>query len=177
MKENLKSFSFISVKITSHLIQKFNGRPTRCSQRDLIQLLGSSVSNGRPFYYSIVSFSLLLLLFLFFLQFLCRRFLGDGSIDQVEIFRKGVSSTKPDPSFLFFRNLLPVGSYCPLIEIQRTSLSAPELKIGLSQNTGIFTKDRGHVANVHNGSQIFRKCLVWKLGRGQNIGHESRVDF
>ena len=63
-----------------------NGRPY-CYSIVSFSLLRSSVSNGRPYCYCIVSFSLFLLLFFFFLPILCRGFLGIGWVDFHEIFR------------------------------------------------------------------------------------------
>ena len=49
---------FLVIRVGKDL--KSDGGPTRCSQRDRVQLR-SSVFNGRPYCYSSVSFSLLLL--------------------------------------------------------------------------------------------------------------------
>ena len=65
---------------------RLNGRPycySSVSFSLLLLLLRSSVSNGRPYCFCLVSFSLL---FFFFLPFLFRGFLQKASIDFHEIF-------------------------------------------------------------------------------------------
>ena len=127
------------------------------------QCLHPNMGNFHYYYYS----------FFFSLPILCRRFLGDGLIDQFQIFRDYEFVSEVYTARSIFGKSLPVRSYCPFIKIQSTSLSGRELKNGLSQSTEIFSDDRGHVAIVHLSFEIFRKCLVWKLGRGRNLGHES----
>ena len=65
--------------------------------------------------------------FFFSLPILCRRFLGDGWIDLLQIFRDYALVSEVCTALSIFRKSLPVGSYLPFIKIQRTSLSAMAL--------------------------------------------------
>ena len=89
------------LNIFNYLIKVFrsNGRPYCYSFVSFSLLLRSSVSNGRSYCYPIVSFSLLLL---FFLQILYSRFLKNGSIDFHDIFRTDSKSKISDILFLLW---------------------------------------------------------------------------
>lgn len=63
--------------------------------------LGSSIFSGRPFYHSIVTFSLFLL-FSFFLLILCRRLLTDDTLNFHQIFRRDASSSEVCTAATFF---------------------------------------------------------------------------
>ena len=63
---------------------------------------------GKPTRCFATSFALVLF---FFLQILCRRFLGDGPLDLGQIFRDDATSSEVCTAATIFKNLLPVGSY------------------------------------------------------------------
>ena len=73
----------------------------------LLLLLRSSVSNGRPYCFRSVSFSLLL----FFLPILCTRFLENDSPDFHQTFKSDRYLSEPCRKFSSLMTSLPVARY------------------------------------------------------------------
>ena len=73
---------------------------------------------------------LVIIIILFFspYRFLCRRFLGDGWIDLLQIFRIDALPFEVCTAVSIFEKSLPVGSYPPFIDFQMTILSRQKLK-------------------------------------------------